>query len=86
VVELHVDRRVVLGSAEAAVVMCGGVVPDVLAWPVVIAFATTAAPSCAPIYKTCGPVDRSVPVLDPTLVELIPGTATQGQELVTWAA
>lgn len=84
VVELHVDRCVVLGSAEAAVLMFGGVVADVFAWPV--AFATTATPSSTPIHKTCGPVNRSVPVLDPTGVEFIPGTATQGQELVRGTA
>ena len=64
--------------------MIGGVVADVFAWPV--AFTATATPSSAPIYETCGPIDRSVPVLDPTLVELVPGTATQGQKLVSGTA
>ena len=81
---MHVDRRVVLGSTEAAVVMFGGVVADVFAWRV--AFAATATPSSAPIYETCGPVDRSIPVLDPMLVKLVPGTATQGQKLVSGTA
>ena len=88
VVELDGDWRVVLGSAEAAEVVCGGVVRDVLAWLLRMQIRprnAAATPSFAPILKACGPVDRPVPVLDPIPMELAVCAAAQCQELVSRA-